>query len=293
VKVAGFTFIRNAVKYDFPVVEAITSVLPLCDAFYIAAGNSDDGTLSLLQSIRDNRIHIIETTWDPSLASGGEVYAAETNKAMDSIPDEYDWLFYIQGDEVLHEKYLDAVHKTMQRWHDDPQVEGLLFGYRHFFATYDYVGDSRHWYRYEVRIIRNNKEIRSYRDAQGFRRNGKKLAVVKANAEIFHYGWVRNPKQMMRKIAAVAAYYKGITEDEAKRIAEDKEFNYSAGYDSLALYTGTHPKVMLDRITRLNWKVSINLKRRNMSLRYLFLFWFEKITGIRLFEFRNYFLLKP
>ncbi len=29
-KVVGFTIIRNAVKYDYPVVEAITSVMPLC-----------------------------------------------------------------------------------------------------------------------------------------------------------------------------------------------------------------------------------------------------------------------
>jgi hypothetical protein len=31
-KVAGFTFVRNALRAtEYPVVEAITSVLPLCD----------------------------------------------------------------------------------------------------------------------------------------------------------------------------------------------------------------------------------------------------------------------
>ncbi|MFM7662194.1 MAG: glycosyltransferase family 2 protein, partial [Bacteroidota bacterium] len=29
-KVSGFTFIRNAIKYDYPIVEAIQSILPLC-----------------------------------------------------------------------------------------------------------------------------------------------------------------------------------------------------------------------------------------------------------------------
>jgi hypothetical protein len=43
-KVAGFTFIRNAVKNDYPVVEAITSILSICDEFVVALGNSDDGT---------------------------------------------------------------------------------------------------------------------------------------------------------------------------------------------------------------------------------------------------------
>jgi hypothetical protein len=44
-KVAGFSFIKNAVINDYPVVEAITSILPICDEFVIAVGKSDDGTL--------------------------------------------------------------------------------------------------------------------------------------------------------------------------------------------------------------------------------------------------------
>ena len=60
-KVAGFTFIRNAITNDYPVVEAITSILPLCDEFIIAHGNSTDDTLKLLQSINSPKIKIIET----------------------------------------------------------------------------------------------------------------------------------------------------------------------------------------------------------------------------------------
>ena len=45
-KVCGFTFIRNAIKYDYPVVEAITSILPICDKFVVAVGKSEDDTLT-------------------------------------------------------------------------------------------------------------------------------------------------------------------------------------------------------------------------------------------------------
>ena len=41
-KVCGFTFIRNAEKFDFPIVEAINSILPLCDCFVVAVGDSDE-----------------------------------------------------------------------------------------------------------------------------------------------------------------------------------------------------------------------------------------------------------
>jgi hypothetical protein len=290
-KVCGFTFIRNAVKYDFPIVEAISSILPLCDMFIVAAGDSDDGTRALLENIDPAKIRITDTVWDESLTRGGVVYAAETDKAFDAIPPEFDWCFYIQGDEVLHEKYLPAVKSAMLEHLHRPEVDGLLFGYRHFYATYDYIADSRKWYRNEIRIIRNDKSIRSYRDAQGFRKNGRKLKVVPALAEIYHYGWVRSPKYMMDKISAVRKYYKG-TEATISRQAIDQEFNYSGNYDALARFEGTHPRVMQELINRLNWKVDVDLNRVRMKTKYRLLHFIEKTTGIRLFEYRNYSLLK-
>jgi len=41
-KVSGFTFVRNAVKYDYPIVESISSILSVCDEFIVCVGNSDD-----------------------------------------------------------------------------------------------------------------------------------------------------------------------------------------------------------------------------------------------------------
>lgn len=48
-KVCGFTFIRNAEKYDFPIVEAITSILPICDKFVVAVGESEDNTRAIIK----------------------------------------------------------------------------------------------------------------------------------------------------------------------------------------------------------------------------------------------------
>jgi len=288
-KAAGFTFIRNALKLDFPVVEAISSVLPLCDEFYVAVGNSKDETLALIQNIPSGKIRIIQTSWNTGLMKGGAVYADETNKAFDAIPAGYDWCFYIQGDDVMHEKYLDSVKSAMLKWKDVSGVDGLLFRYVHFYGTFDYVADSRHWYRNEVRIIRNDKSIRSFRDAQGFRRNGQKLKVVPVDAAIFHYGWVRHPLFMQLKSDAVRQFYDG---QRASVPDTQQEYNYSCHYDSLTRFTETHPGVMQERISRLNWQVDVDLKHKNMNLRYLLLFWFEKITGIRPFEFRNYVLMK-
>jgi hypothetical protein len=107
-KIAGFSFIRNAVKYDYPIVEAILSILPLCDEFVIAVSKSEDNTLKLIRSIGSPKIRIIETVWDDSLRKGGAVLAQETDKALQAVSDDVDWAFYIQRDECLHEQYHDC-----------------------------------------------------------------------------------------------------------------------------------------------------------------------------------------
>ena len=190
-KVAGFTFIRNAVKNDYPIVEAIRSILPICDEFVIAVGQSEDETLSLIQKIDSPKIKIIETVWDDSLREGGKTFAIETNKAYHAISDDTDWAFYIQGDECVHEQYLPIIKQAMIDYLNQENVEGLLFKYKHFYGSYDYYASSRRWYRNEIRVLKFNKTVSSYRDAQGFRKNGRKIKVKPIDAYIYHYGWVK------------------------------------------------------------------------------------------------------
>ncbi len=96
-KVTGFTFIRNAVKNDYPIVEAITSILPICDEFVVAHGNSDDATLQLLKAINSPKIRFIDTVWEDSLREGGQVFAQETDKAYAAISSDTDWAFLHSG----------------------------------------------------------------------------------------------------------------------------------------------------------------------------------------------------
>ncbi|MCC6691133.1 MAG: glycosyltransferase family 2 protein, partial [Bacteroidia bacterium] len=225
-KVSGFTFIRNAIKYDYPVVEAITSVLPLCDEFIVAVGKSEDATLQLIKNIDSPKIKIIETVWDDTLRIGGQVLAEETNKALQAISPDSDWAFYIQADECIHENYLAPIKAAMLKWEQDESVEGLLLNYLHFYGSYDYVGDSRRWYRKEIRIVRNNKQIKSYRDAQGFRMNNKKLSVKAINACVYHYGWVKPPQLQQAKLEVFNRLWHN-EEWMKKNIKQVEAFDYS------------------------------------------------------------------
>ena len=286
-KVAGFTIIRNAIKFDYPVVEAITSILPICDEFIVAVGNSEDETLQLIKSINSPKIKIIETVWDDSLRQGGQVLAIETNKAFDAISKDVDWCFYIQSDECVHEKHLASIKEAMQKYKDDKQVEGLLFNYVHFYGTYNYVGNSRRWYRKEIRIIKNDKSIRSYKDAQGFRKtDNSKLNVKPISAEIYHYGWVKPPKAQQAK---QEHFHKMWHDDEwmNKNISKVEEFDYSE-IDSLDTFNQTHPAVFMHRIKQANWDFTFDKSKIKISLKDKFKNLIKKTTGWQIGEYKNY-----
>ncbi len=283
--VSGFTFIRNAVKLDYPVKEAILSILPVVDEMVVAVGQGDDNTRELIASLGP-KIRIVDTTWDDSLREGGKVLADETNKALDAVNPSADWCFYIQGDECLHEKYHEEIRAKMSLYKDQQEVEGLLFDYAHFYGSYDYLGDSRTWYRKEIRIIRNDRNIRSYRDAQGFRKVGKKLHVKSIDAEIYHYGWVRHPKYQMAKLREANKLWH---DDDYinEKFDANKDFDYSE-IDSIKPFEGTHPAVMQERIDAMNWKFDRDPSVKSFGLKLRLLYGIEKLTGWRVGEYRNY-----
>ena len=286
-KITGFTIIRNAVMNDYPIVESISSILPVVDEMIVLVGDSQDETEKLVRSIGSPKIIIHQSVWDPSLKEGGRVLAAETDKAFQHISPGSDWAFYIQADEVVHEKYHEAIRQAAEQYKDDKRVDGLLFNYLHFYGTYDFVGDSRRWYHKEVRIIRNDKTISAYRDAQGFRRNGERIRVKQIPAYIYHYGWVKNPRLMQEKRRNMI----GLWEEKAavnRQILDSDIFDYNEHLDSLEKFTGTHPRVMQQRINEQNWSVDLDLSSKKFSFKDRLLYWFEKKTGIRLFDFKNY-----
>lgn len=266
-KVGGFTIVRNAVRYDYPVAEAIRSVLPLCDEFVVAVGDGDDGTEALVRSLPQEKLRIIHSVWDDSLREGGAVLARETDKAFAALSPDCDWAFYIQADEAVHEDDHGPIHSAMERHLHDPVVDGLLFRYRHFYGSYDHVGASHKWYANEIRIVRNRPDIRSYRDAQGFRKaDGSKLRVKPANAWVHHYGWVREPAAMQRKLEGFQRLY----HDDAwmaRHVYGPEAFDYEGHVTRLERFTGTHPAVMRDRIARRNWTFQDDISFSRKSLK--------------------------
>lgn len=288
-KISGFTIIRNAIINDYPAVEAIRSVLPVVDEMVVSIGKSEDDTEGLIRSIDSEKIRIVHSEWDLSQLQGGKVMAIETDKAFRQISPESSWAFYIQCDEVIHEKYYDTIRSACKEQLYDVKVMGLVFNYVHFYGTYNYYGDSRRWYNKEIRIIRNDPNISSYRDAQGFRIDGQRLPCKLIDACVYHYGWVKSPELMDKKLRTLSTNWMGKAMKERLNNTEGI-FNYDE-FDSLERFTGDHPQVMKKRISEKNWELSIDITQKRFTLKKWFLYLLEKYTGIRPFTFKNYELI--
>jgi hypothetical protein len=313
-KISGFTIIKNAVFFDFPIIESITSLLDLVDEFIIVAGDSIDNTNEVLASINSPKVKIINTVWDTDkYKNKSMVYAHQTDIGLKACTG--DWCFYIQSDEVLHEDSIPAIRNACSKYLSDTNVEGFLLKYIHLYGDYEHYIDNRHFgYPREIRIVRNLPDMHSWRDAKSFRiisnfdyvdywqkKNTKKLNCILLDAYIFHYGWSRDPRCMVKKMAVQGEMYSGQYSKTQDLTPKDEMY---FKYDPLNYYPkfiGTHPKVMQDRIKKISWKHLLHYegKRPNIGkmfgLKYRILTFIENNIlpeGAMIGGFKNHRLLK-
>jgi hypothetical protein len=312
-RISGFSFVRNGTKLYYPVVEAIRSILPICGEFVVAVGKGDpdDTTREEIAAIGDPRIRIIDTVWDEAHFTKGVVNSIQTDIAKAGCSG--DWLFYLQADEVVHERYLPTIETRCRQLAERQEVEGLLFGYKHFWGDYSHYQDGHGWYPREIRIVRNLPGIHSYESAQSFRyfdpyegprqqRGTRKLRVATVDAEIYHYGWVRPPRLMQNKRRALDTVHWGRARAARHYARSPEAFDYGP-LDRLARFEGTHPAVMTRRIAAMDWRDQLQesgkpdagrMPHKHERLKYRALTAVERhLTGGRqIFGFKNYVILK-
>ena len=261
---SGFSMVKNADKLFYPIKPAIESILPIVDEFVVAVGDcdEDDRTREIIESIGDPKVKIIDTVWDIDKYPRGTENAHQSNIAKEACSG--DWLFYLQADEVIHEKYLPVIEQRCRELVDDKEVEGLLFKYVHFWGDFWHYHTGHGWYRNEIRIVRNDPDIYSWTSAQSFRRipnfDGKdfrqkggshKLKVAEVDAYVYHYGWVRPPQLMKSKMKALSTIHKGnVPGDREEKI---RNFDYGP-LNRLKKFEDTHPQVMQSWIRQFDWQ---------------------------------------
>jgi hypothetical protein len=298
-KISGFTMVRNADKLYYPVRESILSVLPVVDEFIVALGEGDkeDRTRTYIDSIASDKIKVYNRIWKEEDFVKGKIMADETNFALNQCSG--DWCFYLQADEVVHEKDLNNIIKACEDADNNHDIDGLLFKYYHFWGDYVHYLPFHGWYKNEIRIVRNKRRVYSIKDAQSFRKDENEILKVKEiDAHIYHYGWVRPPGHMQTKKNQIDSIYHGTEAIEKISNLLPDEFDYGA-LGNVPYFEGSHPEVMKEFMLKLNWTGKLNYSRtakinrpkfKHEILKYRLLSFIENKfnSGKDIFGYRNW-----
>lgn len=298
-KVSGFSYIRNGFTYQYPFLESIQSILPVCDEFVMAVGNSTDGTREAIEALGNPKIRIIDTVWDEQLRTGGTIFAQQANLALDGCTG--DWLFHIQADEIIHERDLPTIEAAIRDSDADKRTEGLLFDFLNFYGSYNYLNGTRYQHRKEIRIVRSGLHVRSYRDSQGFRKyppasaqqpgfKGDKLRVRHTGVPVYHYSYVRPPREMSQKSRYFSSFYLDDAQLEKHFEGHQDEANYYA-IERVVPFTGTHPAVMADWVKNGNYDFDPSRISGDLTWKKRLAYWADKVAGRRIGEYKNYKLI--
>lgn len=298
-KLAGFTYVRNGFDYGVPFLESIQSVLPICEAFIVAVGDSSDGTREAIEKLNSPKIKIIDTIWDMNLREGGKVFAQQANIALDDV--RADWCLHIQSDEVFHEKDLDKIVAAIDTYNDDKKVDGFIFPFIHFWGGYDHIRNTRRVHNFEIRLFRNFIGVRSYRDSQGFRKyksfesyengteKGEKLKVKKIDATVYHYTGIRSPDAYAKKVAMFQSYYN--TAEGLDKIMASHDYQMHS-VDRTIPFEGSHPAIMHAKVASQNWEYSYKKELSVWHKKDKWLQPIEDFFGFKFGEYKNYQLIK-
>src|SRR5438552_3659687 len=138
--------------------------------------------------------------------------------------------------------------------------------------------------------VRLGREIRSYQDAQGFRvgPEERRVRARATGAPMFHYGWARPSQSMRQKFVASQEVFP----ERVDQLEAHAELEALYWTPLLRRFTGSHPRAAEAWVAARRAAAggpAVGPRRLKVAHLRLYLSdWFERLTGARPFEYRNY-----
>ncbi len=210
-KISVYTFIKNAIRFDYPAVEAIRSILPIADEVIVNLGDSDDGTQGLLHKVFDGveKVKFFDSIWE-TREKGTLFLRNQSNLAKDKCKNEL--ALYLQSDEIYSEEDHDKILSAAKVLSERQDLVGATFSWRHFDGDFGSLNPDS--YPAEVRLIKKD-QLESIGDAQSMgllaaNKNNVmafKDLLLETDVRVFHVGWSREPKKMLDKLKNFDSFY--------------------------------------------------------------------------------------
>jgi hypothetical protein len=216
----GSMFIRNAIQFDYCVVEALESLCGVCDEVVIVDASSTDGTLDLLVEAqkRHNNLRVVPgANWECH-----EKF--ERLRILADIAKSYlktDWHFMLQADEVIHEQSFRTIRQAIKNKNFDA----------YFVRRMNLWGDLNHYIRYDIAqehkpvsdtVVRLAKiDAPAHGDAESLAVNPARCGdQLLDQILIMHYGFVRRDANMIDKTISMQSWFWGPGSQPDHRVVE-------------------------------------------------------------------------
>lgn len=117
--IGGYMFISKGIEFDYPFIEAIESLLPVCDQIAVTFFTDEDYELFKQKFPNEPKIKtckLDQRRFDESV--GKERLSLWQNFTKNMLTTE--WQFLLQADEILHENSYDLIRLAVER--DDQEA---------------------------------------------------------------------------------------------------------------------------------------------------------------------------
>lgn len=199
-KLAGTTFIRNGITYDYCYRETIECLLEFCDHVFVVDAGSDDGTCDDIETMTSPQLTLLKRPKQEWIATEGKGKAKLchfTDIALKAAQEAgYDYSFYLQCDEILHERSYSHIRRAIESEMPGYMCERINL----WDSPYTKLKVPQNRMPCSTQVVRLTKtEYRSYGDAES-------LAVPALNLNwvdritIYHMGFVRRREVMKEKV---------------------------------------------------------------------------------------------
>lgn len=238
--ISGYVCVRNAQTLDYCVVEAVKSLIPVCDEVVVCDGESTDKTWEMVECIGDSRVRIISYPWDHPVGND-RFWVKWLNYARKRL--SYDYQITVDADEVLSEHSYNLVRELART-----KMCGI-------FKRHNFWKDARHTAPLNTvcgdtvaRCGPTSLYMPSDEPYPAEVPNIRTDAEYFPALEIFHYGFIRDPQAFLRKSKAVQTMFMGSCDQRILNMEASGQVWTARDYfdgQPLMEFTGSHPPVAI------------------------------------------------
>ncbi len=252
-KLTGLVCVRNGNLLDYCWRETVASLLPVCDSVLICDSDSTDGTAEAIlgwESV-EPKIRAINYPW-PNPHQNDKWWVQWLNWARGHVKTEL--VLQLDADEVISPSSYQQIEILKQ------SGEAALFRRFNFWKDASHLApENRCCGTMVARMGPAHFYLPSDEPNPAVNPNLRTFAQVQPSLDIFHYGFIRDPKAFVKKSVVVQNAFFGSVDSRITDMADaGKDWRERNYFDDAELqpYVGRHPPVAIEWLRARGYQVS-------------------------------------